>query len=238
MVREENQDRYGVLPEAGLFVVADGMGGAAAGETAARMAVELVAEPLVAAAPSAGDAGLASLVAAIQHANHGIHAAAQRTPAWRGMGTTIAAVLAQGRRAVVAHVGDSRVYRLRGRRLDLMTEDHSLFNAMVRAGRVDPDHPEKFPNAHVITRALGTEPAVEVDARLVPIAPGDTFLLCSDGLSGVVPHAELLAIVLGHEHLDDAAAGLLARACERGAPDNVTVVLARWTERGAGHGHA
>jgi len=241
-VRAHNEDRYGTFPQASLFVVADGMGGAAAGEVAAHMAVELVAEPFVTRppgdAPPESGAGLASLVAAIERANREIHQAAKRTPGWKGMGTTVAAVLTCGRRAALAHAGDSRVYRLRGRRLDLLTEDHSLWNDLVRAGTLDPDHPEEFALGHVITRALGTEPVVEVDARLVALEPGDTFLICSDGLHGVVPHAELLAVLLEHEHLDDAADRLVELANEKGAPDNVTAVLARWTQREGGHGRA
>jgi protein phosphatase len=154
------------------------------------------------------------------------------------MGTTIAALLVCGQRAVVAHVGDSRVYRLRAPLLELLTEDHSLFNELVRAGTLDPDHPEDFALGHVITRALGTAPTVEVDARLVQVEPGDTFLLCSDGLHGAVPHREILGILLEHERLDEAAHRLVARANDRGGPDNVTCVLARRAERGGCHGRA
>src|SRR5262249_26289328 len=130
-------------------------------------------------------------VGAVQRANGCIHGAALHTRSCQGMGTTIAALLALGHRAALAHVGDSRIYRFRGGRLAQLTEDHSLFNAWVRAGRADPEHPEAFLYRNVITRALGTEATVEVDARLVDVTDGDTFLLCSDGLHGVVPHREL-----------------------------------------------
>jgi protein phosphatase len=242
MVRTHNEDRYRVFPEAGLFLVADGMGGRAAGEVAAQMAVDLVAEPFVTRppedAPPESGAARNALVGAIERANREIHQAARRAPGWKGMGTTLAALLVCGRRAAVAHIGDSRVYRLRGRRLDLLTEDHSLWNECVRAGTVDVDHPEEFKLGHLITRALGTDPAVEVDARLVALEPGDTFLLCSDGLHGTVPHAELLGVLLESERLDDAADRLVQRANDRGATDNVTAVLIRWTEREGGHGRA
>ena len=151
----------------------------------------------------------------------------QGAPTWKGMGTTIAAELMCGQRAAVAHVGDSRVYRLRGRALDLLTEDHSLFNDCVRARVADPEHPEDFALRHVMTRALGTQPAVEVERRLVDVAPGDTLLHCSDGLHGVVPHRELCGILLEHERLDEAVHRLVARANDRGGPDNVTCVLVR-----------
>ncbi len=149
------------------------------------------------------------------------------------MGTTIAAVLACGDRAALAHVGDSRIYRLRGRRLDLLSEDHSLFNEFVRAGLADPEHPEEFEQRNVITRAVGVDPAVEVDARLVEVAPGDTFLLCTDGLSGVLEHRELTSILLAHPNLDEAVERLITRANEHGGPDNITALLVRWESTSA-----
>jgi protein phosphatase len=234
-VREQNQDRFGVHPELGLFLVADGMGGAAAGEVAAQMAVELVSEALVDAdAPwptgmtKPAEEGLPQLVAAIQRANHCIHERALETPGWTGMGTTLAAVLAWGHRAALAHVGDSRILRLRGRRLDRLTEDHSLFNYLVREGLTDPNHPEAFPYRNIITRSLGCEAIVEVDGRWVDVAPGDTFLLCSDGLCGVVEQRELARVLLDHPDLDDAVEEMIDRANQYGGPDNITAVAVRW----------
>lgn len=232
--RQGNQDRFVVLPELGLFLVADGMGGTAAGDVAAQMAVDLVSEaftdadvtwPMGVQVPASG--GLPLLVAAVQRANHCIHGAAQLKTAWRGMGTTIAALVARGQRAALAHAGDSRIYRLRRHRLDLLTEDHSLFNECVRYGTVDPDHPENFPYRNLITRALGPAPEVEVEGRLVEVEPGDTFLLCSDGLCGVVDHDEIAAILLDIANLDEAAEQLVTSANERGGPDNITAVLVR-----------
>ena len=211
------------------------MGGAAAGEVAAQMAVDLVCEAFVDSDMTwpqgqqvpGGGKGLALLEAAIQRANHCIHGASLATRAYQGMGTTIAAVLARGPRAVLAHVGDSRIYRLRGRKLDVMTEDHSLFNELVRAGLADPEHPENFAHHNMIARALGVEPTVKVDARVVEVVQGDTFLLCSDGLCGVVSQPDMAAILLGHENIDDAAEQLIAVANAEGGPDNITAVLAR-----------
>ncbi len=234
MVRRHNEDRFGALEEAALFLVADGMGGAAAGEIAAEMAVELVSEafvdPAVPRPPGLAhpaNAGLPRLVAAIERANRFVYGAAMRVPDWKGMGTTLAAALFAGSRAALAHVGDSRIYRLRGGRLESLTEDHSLFAELVRAGFLDPDDGDDFPNRNVITRAIGSEPTVAVEARLVDVAPNDTFLLCSDGLSGVVPHAEIAAVLREHGDLDEAVAMLVARANELGGPDNVTVVAVR-----------
>jgi PPM family protein phosphatase len=232
--REANEDRFGVLPEVGVFLVADGMGGAAAGEVAASMAIELVGEaftdaemtwPLGVQTPVAN--GLPMLVAAVQRANHCIHQAAQLEQAHRGMGTTIVALVVRGQRAALAHAGDSRIYRLRGCRLELLTEDHSLFNELVRLGYATPDDSEKFPNRNLITRALGPAPNVEVEGRLVEIELGDTFLLCSDGLCGVVDHKEIADILVGIADLDEAAQQLVTRANELGGPDNITAVLIR-----------
>ncbi len=236
--RSHNEDRYGTFPDLGLFIVADGMGGAAAGDVAARMAVEVICRAVVEATatgtqPPAGRAALTVVTTAIERANQCVNEAAQRVPGCRGMGTTVAAVLARGDLAVLAHVGDSRIYRLRDRHLELLTEDHSLFNDFVRHGLADPDHPERFPHRNVISRAVGTKPTVEVEARLVEAAPGDALLLCSDGLSGVVPHAELAAALLAHTNPDEAVAALIRRANELGGPDNITAVLVTWDAAGA-----
>ncbi len=234
-VRTANEDRFGIHPDVGLFVVTDGMGGAAAGEVAAQMAIQLVCEPLVdldvtwpPAMVRPAERGVPQLVAAIARANHCIHGAALANPRWRGMGTTIVAALACSDRVALAHVGDSRLYRLRERRLELLTEDHSLFNALVRVGLADPDHPENFDRHNLVTRALGVEATVDVEARLVDVAPGDTLLLCSDGLSGPVPQPELAAILLEHQDVDDAAEHLVDRANAWGGPDNITAVVVRW----------
>ena len=233
-VRPHNEDRFGVYPDAGLFIVADGLGGAAAGEVAARMAVDLVCESLIdpdvtwPRGTTKSDTGLPLLVDAIQRANHCIHGAAQHKPAWRGMGTTVAALLACGRRAALAHVGDSRIYRLREEHLTQLTEDHSLFNDFVRLGRADPARPEAFHFHNVITRAVGTHERVEVDARLVEVAPSDTFLLATDGLSGALARDEIEGILVAHADLDEAAERLISAANHHGGPDNITVVLVRW----------
>jgi protein phosphatase len=234
MARSHNEDRFGMFPEVGLFLVADGMGGAAAGEVAAAMAVNLVCEafadpdvtwPNTDLAPRS--TGRALLVAAIQRANHCIHGASQQKREWGGMGTTIAAVLVCGARMALAHVGDSRVHRLRGGRLETLTEDHSLYNELVRRGIAVPDRPEEFEHRNIITRSLGVDPTVEVDARWVEVMPGDTFLICSDGLTGVVPPNELATTLLTHPDLDAAVEHLILRANELGGPDNITAVLVR-----------
>jgi protein phosphatase len=230
--RSENQDRFALLPDAGLVVVADGMGGTTAGDVAARMAVELVCGAYIdvnttwpGGTTEAGLHGLPRLEAAVQHANRRIHRAAQRRAEWYGMGTTIAAVLALGSRMALVHVGDSRVYRLRQGRLERVTEDHSLFSDLVRVGAADPEHPEPGVPRHVLTRSLGMAPTVKAECRLIDALPGDTFLVCSDGLWSVVRSREIAAILLSHPDLDEATARLVERANELGGPDNITTVL-------------
>jgi PPM family protein phosphatase len=224
-VRDENQDRFAILPEIGLAIVADGMGGQAAGEVAAQLAVQFVCESFVDDAPNSG-AAQSWLVAAIERANHCIYGAAEQIPAYHGMGTTIAALLVHGTRAVVAHVGDSRVHRFRARQLTTLTEDHNLFNELVRHGLANPDLPEEHAKTqHLLTRALGTHATVDVDARLVDVAPGDVFLLSTDGLHGVVGQQALTEILAEHPHLDEAAERLVAQANLLGGPDNITAVL-------------
>jgi protein phosphatase len=144
------------------------------------------------------------------------------------MGTAIAALLVHDDRAVVAHVGDSRVYRFRDRQLTALTEDHTVFNALVHHGLADRDERgERAISHHVLTRALGTRATVEVDARLVDVVPGDVFLLASDGLHGVVDHDALIEIMTAHPNLDEAVEQLVARANSLGGPDNITAVLVR-----------
>jgi protein phosphatase len=214
------------------------MGGGASGHVAARMAVDLVVDKFMGAevmrrdSPPSG-AALERLVDAVQHANAGVHGAACNAPAFQGMGTTLAALLTCGNRAALAHVGDSRIYRLRGNHLTQLTEDDSLFNDYVRAGRIHPDRAGAFQYHHVITRAIGSGPTVEVDARIVDVMPGDTFLLCSDGLYGVVRHQHLMEILTEHLDLNEAVGHLIEHANEQGGPDNITAVLVRCEATGA-----
>jgi protein phosphatase len=235
MVRAHNEDRFGIYAELGLFVVADGMGGHASGEVAAQMAVEHVCKAVAdpgaierSAVTTVRQARTSRLVAAIERANHEVYSESLRRPELGGMGTTIAAVLATGGRAAIAHIGDSRVYRLRGRTLDQLTEDHSLAADLIRMGLLDPQHAHTFERRNVITRALGTKPSVDVDTRLVDVGIGDTLLLCTDGICGVLSHCELAEILTAAADLDDAVQQLVARANDHGGPDNATAVAIRW----------
>jgi protein phosphatase len=235
-VRETNQDALLVRNDLGLFVVADGMGGHAAGELAASIAVttlEGVYDDLEITQPrtdpgSAADA-LALLIGAVKNANDRIQDAAAKDRSKRGMGTTLVAALACGDTVCLAHVGDSRIYRLRDRQLQQLSDDHTVRAEWIRQG-ADVELANTLRMGRALTRALGTRPAVEVGARLETVQPGDVLLLCSDGLHGVVPLDELTSILL---ELGDLASGverLITRANDGGGPDNCTAILVRWSE--------
>jgi len=206
-----------------LFMVADGMGAHAAGELASKLATDTVAlsypKQVDRSPPEA-------LAAAITEANAQIHRRGQDSPDFRGMGTTSTALLLLPRGAVVAHVGDSRAYRLRDGRIEQLTFDHSLVWELRAAGQLPDDGAERVPK-NVITRSLGPNPQVQIDLEgPFPIQPGDSFLLCSDGLTGQVEDDELGMIVASMPP-DEAAAVLVDLANLRGGPDNITVIVVR-----------
>jgi PPM family protein phosphatase len=217
--RRRNEDAFVLEPP--LFAVADGMGGAQAGEVASRLAVAAFRE-----FHEADDFAPEERVRAIiQEANRRIYERAASDTAASGMGTTITAALLKRGGVFVGHVGDSRAYRIREGRLEQLTEDHSLVADLMRSGRLTPEEAEAHPQRSVITRALGTDPEVDVDAFEVDAAAGDVFLLCSDGLTTMVADEDILEIVAEADKLEDAAAALVKAANRSGGEDNVTVVL-------------
>jgi protein phosphatase len=234
--RSANEDSFAVLPQLGLYMVADGMGGAAAGEVASRTVVELVRSALEDATPSWPRLGeplshgscARRFVTGIKRASRRIHDMARADPSKEGMGTTFAGLLTLGECAVIAHVGDSRVYRLRGGKLELLTRDHSLLNEYLRAGLLSPEEIKTFPLRSIITRAVGVQDTIEVDARIVDLAPGDVFLLSSDGLHGELDDDVIEGILQGEPEPCLAAVRLINRANEAGGSDNITVVVVRW----------
>jgi serine/threonine protein phosphatase PrpC len=209
--------------------VADGMGGAQAGEVASRIAVEYFQ-------PGLGDASqpereLAELARA---ANSRIHELSHSNAEQAGMGTTLTAVYVGEDEVAIAHVGDSRAYCLRDGELLRLTDDHSLVDELMRQGRLTPEEAVEHPQRSVITRALGPEGAVEVDTRSYRARAGDVYLLCSDGLTTMLSEEEILALLLGNPRLRDAGEALIGAANEAGGRDNITVVLMRLEEVRAG----
>jgi PPM family protein phosphatase len=239
--RRHNEDAFLLLPEERLFCVADGMGGHASGEVAARLAVEEMAEfyrltgrDEEATWPFRERRELSyaenRLVTAVKLANQRIRERAAADARLRGMGTTLVAAWFDDRspRALVVNVGDSRAYLWRKAALAQLTEDHSLLNDFIKARRPSQAEIEAFPHKNVIVRALGMRDHVDVDLLPVPLEDGDVLLLCCDGLSGMVPDeriAELLRASQGD--LDRATRALVAAANDAGGVDNVTVVLAQ-----------
>jgi len=219
--RRRNEDSFVVEPP--LFVVADGMGGAQAGEVASRLAAATFREYHEADELAPEE----RVIAIVQEANRRIYDRASEDRSASGMGTTVTAALVAGGRITIGHVGDSRAYRIRGESLEQLTDDHSLVADLVRGGRLSPEEADLHPQRSVITRALGTDPEVDVDALTVGAEPGDVFLLCSDGLTSMVGDDEILRIVAAAPTLDDAAAQLVKAANRSGGEDNITVVLFR-----------
>ena len=218
--RRQNEDAYVCEPP--LFAIADGMGGAQAGEVASGLAAAAFEEG---AAAIHGEDGVATLVRA---ANARIFERAVHDPAVAGMGTTatVAVVDESAGTMTLAHVGDSRAYRYRGGALEQLTTDHSLVGELVRSGRLTEDEAAVHPHRSVITRALGTDPDVEVDTLTVEVVPGDLVLLCSDGLSAMVRDEEIARVLEATGAAPrEAGEALIAAANAAGGEDNVTVVL-------------
>ncbi len=221
--RRANEDS--MLARAPLFVVADGMGGAQAGEVASRIAVEAF-EPGV-GDPAEPEVALATVA---QRANARIYELSHSNAEQAGMGTTLTAVYVGERDVAIAHVGDSRAYRLRDGELTRLTDDHSLVDELIRQGRLTPEEAVEHPQRSVITRALGPEGVVEVDTRSYSARDGDVYLLCSDGLTTMLTEEQVATVLRAHATLRDAGEGLIAAANEAGGRDNITVVLLRVEE--------
>ena len=222
--RRHNEDAYVCDPP--LFAIADGMGGAQAGEIASHLAATSVqhAEPFQQAGRDGGSE--ATVEQLIQDANRSVYERARADESTSGMGTTMTVALVDGDLVRIGHVGDSRAYLVRDHALEQLTEDHSLVGELVRSGRLSPEEAEDHPHRSVITRVLGTDPEVDVDSFSVEAKPGDLFMLCSDGLSSMVDDGRILELI--EEHAADvktAAKALVDEANENGGEDNITVIL-------------
>ena len=219
--RRRNEDSFVIDPP--LFAVADGMGGAQAGEVASRLAAAAFRE-----FHDADDLDPEKRLAAIiKEANRRIYERAADDAQVSGMGTTITAALVAADALVIGHVGDSRAYRLRGGKFEQLTDDHSLVADLVRSGRITPEEADTHPQRSVITRALGTDPEVDVDTFTVHAESDDLFLICSDGLTTMVDVEEIRDLVTRARDLEQAGKGLVKAANKAGGEDNITVVLFR-----------
>ncbi|HVT05774.1 MAG TPA: Stp1/IreP family PP2C-type Ser/Thr phosphatase [Thermoanaerobaculia bacterium] len=235
--RQHNEDSLLVDPAAGLFLVADGMGGHAAGEIASRIAAESVSEFIQHTVeddgtwPHAYDEKLKRstnrLMAALKVANTRVLEAMRKDSRLRGMGTTVVASLVDGNTISFAHVGDSRAYMIRDAQLSRVTNDHSWVFEQVQAGMLTEAEAEKHPLRNVITRALGGALTVVPDASEIVCRSGDVYLLCSDGLTGMVPEEDILRVVVENEDLEKACKALIDFANDRGGYDNITTVLVK-----------
>lgn len=237
--RSHNEDSFEVVAEHGLYVVADGMGGHASGEVASRMAIDTLKEFFVSTNddhektwPYKMDRSKGyeenRLITGIKLSNLRIFQTAKDNPNQRGMGTTVVALFVVEDGVYIAHVGDSRVYRVRDRKLTQLTEDHSLLNDYKKMKKLTAEEIESFPHKNVIVRALGMKDSVKVDTRFEQPVANDIVLLCSDGLAGPVSDEQILQVILGSPDITTAAQRLIDTANENGGPDNITAVLTRW----------
>jgi len=237
--RAQNEDNFAILAEYGLYIVADGMGGHASGDVASQLAVDTMREFFTSTANDPDrtwpykmdrDRGYEEnrLLTGIKLSNLRIFEFAKSNPKLKGMGTTIVALFVSAEGVYTAHVGDSRVYRVRDGSMEQLTEDHSLLNDYMKMKQLTPEEIENFPHKNVIVRALGMKETVKVDTRFDAPKSGDVILLCSDGLAGIVPDEEIFQTIQNTPDLTAAAARLIEQANEAGGPDNVTAVLARW----------
>lgn len=235
MVREGNEDSFIVSLETGLFAVADGMGGHNAGEVASRMALDVLNDYLIRSArgeekmlgsrnPDISE-NANRLVSGIRLANRVIYESARSNPLWRSMGTTIVAALLEGERLNIAHLGDSRAYLVRGSAIIRLTEDHSMVAEQVRLGLISAEAAQASEQRNIITRALGLESEPDVELCDLLLAADDRLLLCSDGLTNMVPDEMICRVVQAGDGPDETCRRLVAEANSNGGRDNVTALV-------------
>ncbi|GAA0742909.1 Stp1/IreP family PP2C-type Ser/Thr phosphatase [Ideonella azotifigens] len=234
--RHNNEDAVLVDPGLSLCLLADGMGGYNAGEVASEMAVRVMRDHLVEWAaqqpdqstPPTSPAVQAALAAAAQHANRAVFTAAQTVPEYNGMGTTLVGALFGGHQVWIGHLGDSRAYRWRAGRLDQLSRDHSLLQEQIDAGLLTAEEAQFAAHRNLVTRAVGVEPEVMLEVHEHALLPGDVILLCSDGLSDMLPDSGIAQVLRQHDSdLDSTAHALVDAANAAGGRDNISVILAR-----------
>jgi PPM family protein phosphatase len=225
LLRKINEDSFFVDEKLGLLIVADGMGGHAGGEVASRVAVSTISSLIKTSAP--GEQAPNLIRHAIEQANLAIYSEAEADPALHGMGTTLVLAYCRGDDIHLAHLGDSRAYLIRNGSIEQLTEDHSLVAQMVRDGQLTTEEAPHFQMRNVVTRSLGNQKTVEPDVARVEWGPGDFLLLCSDGLTNMVDHSELRALISqGGLNIEQSCREVVDLANQNGGRDNITAVLA------------
>lgn len=251
-VREGNEDAYLVMPGLALAVVADGMGGHQSGNVASAVAVRTIQSAFEAQAPPStessrpgffsglfrrrgggADTAEGRLADVVRRANEKVLTLSKERREYKGMGTTVDGLWIVGDAACWVHVGDGRIYHLRGPVLRQITEDHSLVNEYLRLGVLREEQVARFPYKNIIVRAVGLSPGVEVDTGRVPLQSGDRFLLCSDGLTDLVENERIRSLLAAGHSPQASAEALVELALEAGGTDNVTAVVVEATENGA-----
>jgi PPM family protein phosphatase len=231
--RQRNEDNFYVSPDQRVFAVADGMGGAVGGAKASKLAVEAIEQQWINNPPRMDDEEAIQtwLMDAVNHANDAVWHEAEEDATVRGMGTTVVVAVQSDKNFIqIAHVGDSRAYLLRDGKPLLLTNDHSVVQEMVRAGRLTEEQARINPYKNLITRCLGHEEKVEVDHTPVDVRPRDWIVLCSDGLPTVLRDEQICDVVLKKEEPDNVCDELVKQTLDGGAPDNVTVVAIQYMD--------
>jgi len=229
LLRKENQDKWLADEQLGLFLVADGMGGAFAGELASRIVVETL--PLALRKKMRRYKGLSKPKAqeclrnALAEISNTLRAQSQNQPGLHGMGATVVLALVRGAQALLAHLGDSRCYLLRGGKLECLTKDHTLIQLLLDTGEIKPDEAATHPARHKLTRFVGMPDEAQPDVRPLELAAGDTLLLCSDGLHGMLGDTDVLAILTASPNPEESCRRLVAAANAAGGKDNITVLV-------------
>lgn len=242
--RSHNEDSMKIDVDRGLFLVADGMGGHGHGDVASRVAVEAIVKHMEAAyerwdqGDGLDEEGQRQVGVELEYSIHAAHRsvvdAVTEDQTLAGMGTTVVGLAAANGAVVVAHVGDSRAYRLRGESLELMTDDHTWVNEQVKAGYLSPEQARSHPLKSVVTRAVGGDHQVEVDSSEIPTSTGDLFLVCSDGLTTMLSDDEIHDLLTDRGSLEDHCQRLVGLANDKGGVDNITVILVEIEPDGGG----
>jgi protein phosphatase len=223
-VRKKNEDNFCICPDIGLFAIADGMGGHQAGEIASRLATQKLADFIRTYLRQYSDQETL-LTRGMQEINQQIYLISQQNKRYRGMGTTLTAVLIQNNHLYLSHIGDSRLYLLRQEQIKQLTEDHTVVQNLVASGTITADQARVHPKRHILTRALGIDSSIKADISQINLKAQDKILLCTDGLTNYVTPEEIHHLVSNMAEVKQAVHNLTEMALERGGADNITVIL-------------